>query len=69
MCMHHTGTELAQRTVKCELNVQYDDPEGPTLDIYYPPDGQGEGSSSPVLPSQPVSHPPLFWRVRDGLAR
>ena len=40
--MHHTATEIAQRTVKCELNVHYDDPEGPTLDIYYPPDGQGE---------------------------
>ena len=48
--MHHTATELAQRTVKCELDVHYDDPEGPTLDIYYPPDGQGEGSCSPVLP-------------------
>ena len=41
--MHHTATEIAQKTVKCELNIHYDDPEGPTLDIYYPPDGQGEG--------------------------
>lgn len=44
--MHHTATEIARRTVKCELNVHYDDLEGPTLDFYYPPDGQGENNGT-----------------------
>ena len=52
--MHYTATEIARRTVKCELNVHYDDPEGPTLDFYYPPDGHGEI----------MTHTPFFVSVK-----
>ena len=33
----YVETTVARKILQCELGVKFDTPDGPTLDIYYPP--------------------------------
>lgn len=41
MFLYFTATKVARNSVKCDLGIEYFEPGGPKLDIYYPQPNSG----------------------------